>query len=50
MFWILLAVMGALLTKFGALSVLVVFQAMALKVALAVFVILAVFIIWQWRR
>jgi len=42
MFWILLAVMGALLTKFGALSVLVVFQAMALKVALAVFVVLAV--------
>ncbi|MBU0967900.1 MAG: hypothetical protein KKA54_16120 [Proteobacteria bacterium] len=50
MFWLLLAAMSALLIKFGALSVKVVFQAVALKVALVIFVLLAVFIIWQWHR
>ncbi|MFH1218149.1 MAG: hypothetical protein V1706_16770 [Pseudomonadota bacterium] len=42
--------MSTLLFKFGALSVLVLFQAVVLKVAVAVFLVLAGLLVWRWYR
>ena len=52
MIWISLAaiVMSGMLIKLGALSVLVVIQAIALKAALVVTVFLALAFIWRWLR
>ena len=48
MFWLSLAIiiMSALLIQFGALSMQVAVQSVALKVILAVFLILAVLFAW----
>jgi hypothetical protein len=50
MFWIILIVVGALLIKLGALSVLVTVLAVSFKAAIVVIAALGLFIIWLEHR